>query len=211
MRRNTRQAARRAADFLLNTMRRQTELCCGDSAMATRRSRDARRLCILRAGPARSLREHVRVPLSRRRDRALREKQREFLEDEARRILRFGARRRFAADADQRRLRWRGALRQLGRADESAAASPHHRAGRLRNLRAQTDRRVSGSDGSLRRPGMPQMLAAWSSIWRRRGKSWWRATLPASMMRLLWKNFDPNRILLHADARLAGFQPRWRT
>ena len=49
---------------------------------------------------------------------ALTEKQRELLEDESRRLLRFRARRRIAPDAHERRLRWRRAFRQFRRADE---------------------------------------------------------------------------------------------
>ncbi len=57
--------------------------------------------------------------------------------------------------------------------------------------------------------GMPQMLAACEFDLAPHGKSWSRAP-SGPLSRLLWKTFDPNRILLHAGPEIAAISPRSR-
>jgi hypothetical protein len=51
--------------------------------------------------------------------------------------------------------------------------------------------------------GLPQMLAACEFDWAPPRE----IVVAGAPPRLLWKNFDPNRILLHAGPEMAGYQP----
>ncbi len=52
--------------------------------------------------------------------------------------------------------------------------------------------------------GLPQMLAACEFDWAPQREI---VVAGGETSRLLWKNFDPNRILLHAGPEMAGYQP----
>jgi len=52
--------------------------------------------------------------------------------------------------------------------------------------------------------GLPQMLAACEFDWAPQREI---VVAGGETPRLLWKNFDPNRILLHAGPEMAGYQP----
>jgi uncharacterized protein len=55
--------------------------------------------------------------------------------------------------------------------------------------------------------GMPQMLCAVEYSFAPRREIVVAGAISESVIRALWKNFDPNRILLHAAPELAVFQP----
>ena len=55
--------------------------------------------------------------------------------------------------------------------------------------------------------GMPQMLAACEFDIAPPREIVVAGDTARQMIRLLWKNFDPNRILLHAGPEIARYQP----
>ncbi|MGA2712113.1 MAG: thioredoxin domain-containing protein [Bryobacteraceae bacterium] len=55
--------------------------------------------------------------------------------------------------------------------------------------------------------GLPQMLAACEFDLAPRREIVVAGGASSPIVRLLWKNFDPNRILLHAGPEIAGYQP----
>jgi hypothetical protein len=55
--------------------------------------------------------------------------------------------------------------------------------------------------------GLPQMLAACEFDIAPRREIVVAGDASSPLTRLLWKNFDPNRILLHAGPEIAGYQP----
>jgi hypothetical protein len=55
--------------------------------------------------------------------------------------------------------------------------------------------------------GMPQMLTAAEFDIAPQREIVVAGNRSGKMVRLLWKKFDPNRVLLYADPQLAGFNP----
>ncbi|MGD1069315.1 MAG: thioredoxin domain-containing protein [Bryobacteraceae bacterium] len=54
---------------------------------------------------------------------------------------------------------------------------------------------------------MPQMLCAFEYDVAPRREIVWAGAAGGEMLRMLWRDFDPNRILLHAAPELAAYQP----